>query len=162
MCPHWVAGYARRAGAEPDKPWRTASFTQTGEMRLKRGAPFVPLKAWEIVALGAPGMVWDGRIAGGGMRNLRVVDALVEGQGLLEARIFGSIRVARKEGDATTLAEAFPLSGGIALDAGCDAGQPGDPLGRGRAAHGRGGAGHGRGPRGRCGSPSTRVATSLA
>jgi hypothetical protein len=105
--PALIDAYARRAGAEPGKPWRTASFTQSGEMRLKKGAPFVPLTAWEIVALGAPGIVWDGRIAGGGLKSLRVVDSLVEGQGLLEARLFGSLRLARKEGDATTLAEAF-------------------------------------------------------
>ncbi len=105
--PEVVADYARRAGAEPGKPYRTASFTQSGQMRPKKGAEFVPMTAWEIVALGAPGLVWDGRIAGGGIRQFRVVEALVDGKGVLEARLFGSIRVVRQEGASTTLSEAF-------------------------------------------------------
>lgn len=105
--PPLVRDFALRSGAEPGSGLRTASFTQSGTFRMKRGGAMAPLSAWQVVSLGAPGFTWDGRIEGGTLRQVRVLDAFVDGAGMLEARLLGSLRLARSEGAEATLGEAY-------------------------------------------------------
>jgi hypothetical protein len=102
--PPLVAAHVRRAGADPARPLRLASFNQSAEMRLKPGGPFTRVKAWQVIALGRGGFVWDARSAGA---RLRVMDAWVDGRGRLEARAFGAIPVTRAEGPEIDEAEAL-------------------------------------------------------
>lgn len=104
--PESVYAFARKAGADPDAPPRTVVFRQTAELRLKPGGPFTPIEAWQTIALGKPGFVWDARAAGAIMR-FRVLDAFAEGRGTLEARAFGSVPMARVAGAETDLSEAM-------------------------------------------------------
>ncbi len=105
--PPVVADFARRAGAAPGAGLRVATFAQDGELRLKQGGRFAPTVAWQVVALGRAGFLWDARQSYGPVQTLRVIDALVGAEGVLEARLFGSLPVARLSGRDLTLGEAF-------------------------------------------------------
>lgn len=105
--PPVVADFARRAGAKPGSALRVATFAQDGELRLRQGGRFAPTVAWQAIALGRAGFVWDARQSLGPVRVLRVVDAFVGAEGVLDARLFGSVPVARLSGGELTLGEAF-------------------------------------------------------
>ena len=105
--PPIVADFARRAGAEPGAGLRVATFAQDGELRLRQGGRFAPTVAWQVVALGRAGFLWDARQSLGPVETLRVIDAFVAAEGVLEARLFGSVPVARLSGRELTLGEAF-------------------------------------------------------
>ncbi|MCU9849030.1 hypothetical protein OEZ60_13565 [Defluviimonas sp. WL0024] len=105
--PPLVADFARRAGADPGRPMRAASFNQTAELRLKPGGRFHRIEAWQVVSLGRAGFVWDARQPLGPLTRLRVLDAFVGGEGLLEARLLGTIPVARASGAEIDLGEAY-------------------------------------------------------
>lgn len=105
--PPMVAEFARRSGAEPGSGLRVATFSQDGELRLKKGGAFAPTVAWQIIALGRAGFLWDARQSIGPVQHLRVVDALVGSEGVLDARLFGSVPVARMSGRDLALGEAY-------------------------------------------------------
>lgn len=105
--PPVVADFARRAGAVPGARLRIATFAQDGELRLRQGGRFAPTVAWQAIALGRAGFVWDARQSFGPVRVLRVVDAFVGAEGVLDARLFGSVPVARLSGRELALGEAF-------------------------------------------------------
>ncbi|MFC2970066.1 DUF6544 family protein [Acidimangrovimonas pyrenivorans] len=103
--PPAVAAFARRAGAQPGA--RAAVLEQSAELRLKQGGGFSATTARQTVALAVPGFVWDARQGFGPLTVVRVIDSYVDGRGLLEARLFGSIRVARAADASVSLAEAY-------------------------------------------------------
>ncbi len=105
--PPIVADFARRAGADPLRPARVATFHQTGELRLKPGGTFRRFDAWQVIALGRAGFLWDARQTSGPPLRWRVLDAYVGSEGILEARILGSLPVARAAGSDVTLGEAY-------------------------------------------------------
>ncbi|MEZ5777904.1 MAG: DUF6544 family protein [Paracoccaceae bacterium] len=105
--PPLVAEYARRAGADPRRSLRVATFNQDSEIRLKRGGKFRPTVAWQAVSLGRVGFVWDARQDIGPFPYLRVVDAYTSLAGYLEARLFGSFPMARVSGPEISLGEAY-------------------------------------------------------
>ena len=91
--PAIVAAFARRAAPEGAAP-RLVRIRQRAEVRQGPGAPWHPPTAEETVSVRVPGFVW---VADAEMAPLvwaRVVDAYVDGKGLLEARLFGSVPVA--------------------------------------------------------------------
>ncbi|WP_347312651.1 DUF6544 family protein [Defluviimonas sp. SAOS-178_SWC] len=104
--PPVVADFARRAGADPARPLRIASFNQHAELRLRPGGAFTKIAAWQLISLGRPGFLWDARAAGV-LPRFHVLDAYVAGAGQLEARALGSIPLARETGAEIDLAEAF-------------------------------------------------------
>ncbi|MCB2114884.1 MAG: hypothetical protein KDE00_00930 [Rhodobacteraceae bacterium] len=104
--PEIVYAFARKAGADPDHPPCTAALRQKAEIRLKPGGPFAPIEAWQTIALGKPGFVWDAR-ADGAVMKFRVLDAYAGGLGHLEARAFGSVRVASARGADADVAEGM-------------------------------------------------------
>ena len=69
-------------------------------MRLRPDGPWLPFGATQTFATGAPEFVWDARF-----RMFRVMDALVAGDGVLEARLFGIVPVATARDAATTRAQ---------------------------------------------------------
>jgi hypothetical protein len=105
--PPLVAAYARRAGGRVGAGHLAVDLVQKADLRLKRGGLFTSFTACQRVAVGRPGFVWHARRRVGPLTLLRVVDCLVEGEGLLEARILGALTVARANGVETTLAEAY-------------------------------------------------------
>src|SRR5690606_26420291 len=105
--PPLVADFARRAGAEPGAGLRLASFSQDSELRLRKGGRFARTVAWQVVALGRAGFLWDARQSLGPVQHLRVVDAYVGAEGVLEARLFGSRPLAPMSGGDLPPGEAF-------------------------------------------------------
>lgn len=104
--PQPVQDFAIRAGAGKTAKLRIATLTQTGELRTVRGGAFGPVGAWQAIALGAPGFVWLARQDWGPFPRLRILDAYVGREGRLEARIMGSVPVARASGPSLSLGEA--------------------------------------------------------
>ena len=105
--PPLVAAFAHRAGAKAGAGLSAVSFSQAGELRLKRGGFFVKVSARQIIGVGRTGFLWRARQGVGPFTKLRVIDALVEGDGLLDARLLGAFPVARSHDVETTLAEAY-------------------------------------------------------
>lgn len=107
--PPLVRDFARRCGADASQGLRAATITQVGE--VWRGGRFVPCGAWQVVALGRTGFLWEARLDAGFMRGVRIIDALVDGEGLHEERWLGSVPTRRRAGSATTLAAAYRYLG---------------------------------------------------
>lgn len=105
--PQPVLEFAIRAGAGGGAKLRLATLTQDGELRLRQGGPFGRVAAWQAIALGAPGFVWLARKDAGPVPALRILDAYVRREGVLQARLLGSIPVARLSGPDLSLGEAY-------------------------------------------------------
>ena len=60
--------------------------------------PWQPLNCEQVISVKTPGFVWYADQPRGAMSIVRVIDAFVEGSGFLQARLFGSIPVARFSG----------------------------------------------------------------
>ncbi|MEZ5887121.1 MAG: DUF6544 family protein [Paracoccaceae bacterium] len=105
--PPLVRDFALRGGAEVGAGHMALVLTQAAELRRKRGGLFARFRARQIVGLGRPGFVWQARQGFGPLTRLRVADVFVEGEGWLEARLFGALTVARANGVETTLGEAY-------------------------------------------------------
>ncbi|WP_225316449.1 MULTISPECIES: DUF6920 family protein [Haloferax] len=77
---------------------RTARLHQTGAFRLGDStAPWKPLEATQQYTVGPPGFVWDARIEFLPHVPIRVVDAYVDGTGVLTAKLFSLIPLANAE-----------------------------------------------------------------
>ncbi len=113
--PAAVRDFALRGGADASAGLRAVSFTQTGEIRRARGGPFVTLGAWQIVALGKPGFLWEARIDAGPLQGIRMIDALAGGAALHEERWLGSVPTTKAAGEATMLAAAYRYLGELPL-----------------------------------------------
>lgn len=108
--PAAIEGFARRnAGIDGD--WIEARpvawcMDQGGAMRSEPDGPWLSFAAEQTIALRESGFVWFAEFDGPGPFDTRVVDAFVSDRGLLEARIEGSLRVARVVGPEADIAEA--------------------------------------------------------
>ncbi|MFN0113931.1 MAG: DUF6544 family protein [Paracoccaceae bacterium] len=105
--PPLVRDFALKSGAVAGAGLKTASYTQSGTFRLDKGGPMVPVSAWEVVALGSPGFLWEGRLDAGALRQVRTIDGLVDGKGHFEARLLGSVPLARVSGGDMTLGQTY-------------------------------------------------------
>jgi hypothetical protein len=95
--PAIVQSFARRAVREtpvPDTVW----LRQSGEMRANLRAPWQPFAAEHVISIHQPGFAWLARIQAAPLASARILDCYVDGKGLLEARLFGSFRLARAQG----------------------------------------------------------------
>ncbi len=104
--PPIVAAFAQRnggtVGAAP-----VVAAEQHAEMRLAPDQPFFPLTATQRFGTQRPDFVWHANGTMIGFIPVEIVDAYAGGQGLLEARIAGSITVARASGTAIDRGEAM-------------------------------------------------------
>ncbi len=105
--PDQVRQFAVRNGAMPAGALRAVEITQDAELQLSPDQPFWAAPATQTIALGAPGFVWFAETPGPLVPRVRVIDAFVEGEGRLIARLFGSIPVANASGADVTQAEAM-------------------------------------------------------
>ncbi len=105
--PEAVRDVAIAGGAEPGLSAVAVRIRQEAQF-LADGAPdFVPTPAIQTIALGATGFVWQAENPGRPVPKFRVIDAFVDGEGLLEARALGSIPAARATGQVANVAEAM-------------------------------------------------------
>jgi len=77
---------------------RTVRLEQRGQFRLgDADSPWKPLEATQHVAVDPPGFVWDAAVRLAPLVPVRVVDAYVDGEGSLRARLFSTLTVADAE-----------------------------------------------------------------
>lgn len=95
--PPLVRAFAQRSGSSGPPPVRIW-LRQRCAMRFKPGDAWRPLAAEQVITVGKPGFVWRATAQMAPLISARVVDAYVDGDGLLEARLFGSLPVARASG----------------------------------------------------------------
>ncbi len=84
---------------------RAIRFTQDAE--LLRGETWSTSSARQHIAIAEPGFVWTAEGAGWPVPAVRVIDRFTGGEGVLEVRLLGSIRVGRFDGPDADLAEAM-------------------------------------------------------
>ena len=72
----------------------TVWLSQRGEMRPNPGDPWRQFTAEQVIRIPEPSFAWPARIQMGPLVSARILDCYVEGEGLLEARLFGSARLA--------------------------------------------------------------------
>jgi hypothetical protein len=95
--PAIIRAYARRAAPASSRP-RTVRLWQRGEMRFKPGGPWQPMLAEQVMSVREAGFVWLAEVRVAPFLFARVVDAYVGDHGLLEARLLGSVPLARATG----------------------------------------------------------------
>jgi hypothetical protein len=91
--PSEVVGLARRLGGTPERGNRFSQFAQTGQMWSAPSAGPMSFSARQTVSTADPGFLW--RAAAGPAGLIKIADYLIGGSGGLEARILGSVTVAR-------------------------------------------------------------------
>ena len=96
--PAAVTALAMRMGADRVSPTHFVDIRQTGTMWFKPGGAPQHFTARQRIGTSSTGFVWRADI--GPLGTIMVVDSFVAGRGLLEAMLFGVIRVAREDGTA--------------------------------------------------------------
>ena len=67
-------------------------------MRAMPGDPWRPFTAEQVISIHEPGFAWLARMQAAPLVSRDILDCYVDGEGLLEARLFGSLRLARAAG----------------------------------------------------------------
>ena len=78
-------------------PLRAVGVRQTGEMRTAPDSPWRPLAAEWVICASRPGFAWLARMRAGPLLSAHILDCYLDGEGLLEARLFGSLPLARRK-----------------------------------------------------------------
>jgi hypothetical protein len=103
--PDEVRKLAERAGTPSSHPPRLVQFSQSGVMNLGRKP--LGFKAEQFAVVARPAFVWDARVHLG-PTYVAVLDAIVDDEALLEARLFGCVPVAKlASSDAAYRGEAM-------------------------------------------------------
>jgi hypothetical protein len=77
------------------RPITRATLTQDGQFRFGgAGDEWYPFTASQVYSVSPPGYVWDATIELAPLVTARVLDAYVDGEGLLRANLFGGVPVA--------------------------------------------------------------------
>lgn len=105
--PQKLRDFALRADASPDDLASSVEFTQSVEMQLKPGQAWQQLQTSQIVATGVPGFLWNARQPLGPLPKFRVIDAYIDGTGLLRVWLFGLLRIVNAAGPGIDRAEAL-------------------------------------------------------
>jgi hypothetical protein len=95
--PAIIESFARRAIREGPVP-NTVWLRQSGEMRANLGDRWRPFTAEQVISIHQPGFAWLARMQAAPFLSARILDCYVGGEGLLEARLFGLLRLARAAG----------------------------------------------------------------
>lgn len=95
--PELVRNFVCRA-APQIKRATTVYLRQHGEIRLGADSPWKSLEAEQVIRIPEPGFVWLARMKMAGFVKADILDAYSDGDGFLEARLFGSFPMARAAG----------------------------------------------------------------
>lgn len=104
--PAVMRDFAIRNGAHIGGP-SLIRMVQAAEMRLAPDQPFFALAASQLSGTRVPGFVWQATGTMAAIVPLQVLDSYVDGTGLLDVRIAGSIPVARSSGGEIAKGEAM-------------------------------------------------------
>ena len=102
--PPIIRSYLRRAVSDRPAP-KVVCLRQSAEMRGGPGNSWRPLTARQLIAIREPAFVWLARMQVAPLLSARILDCYESGNGLLEARLFGSLRLARAAGPETSRGE---------------------------------------------------------
>ena len=102
--PAIIQSFARRAVGENPVP-NTVWLSQRGEMRANLGDSWRPFTAEQVISIHEPGFVWLAQMQAAPLVSVRVLDCYMDGEGLLEARPCGSLRLARAAGPQASKGE---------------------------------------------------------
>jgi hypothetical protein len=92
--PAIIQSFARRAVGESPVP-NTVWLSQRGELRVNLRDSWRRFTAEQVISIHEPGFAWLARMQAAPLVSARVLDCYVGGEGILEARLFGSLQVAR-------------------------------------------------------------------
>jgi hypothetical protein len=104
--PQLVQKFADRAPAA-NRPFHTVQLRQRAAMRMTPQGRWRRLSAEETIAIREPGFVWLARMRVAPLVWVTILDAYVDGKGLLELRLFGSLPLVRAQGREIDRAEAM-------------------------------------------------------
>lgn len=102
--PAIVQSFARGAVSEKPVP-NSVQLRQSGEMRALPGDPWRPFTAEQVISVHEPGFAWLARMQATPLLWARILDCYVDGAGLVEARLLGSLRLARAAGPQASRGE---------------------------------------------------------
>lgn len=102
--PALIRSFAERARASVIVP-SAVRLRQMGEMRLAPGRAWYRFTAEQQINVHAPGFVWRAHMRRAPLVSVHVLDAYEAGEGSLEARLLGWIRLARAAGAAVSRGE---------------------------------------------------------
>ena len=102
--PAIVQSFARRAIRHNRVP-NTVRMSQRGEMRASLADPWRPFTAEQVIGIREPGFVWRARMQAAPLVSAHILDYYLDGEGLLEARLFGSWGLARAVGPQVSKGE---------------------------------------------------------
>jgi hypothetical protein len=105
--PPKIRRFAEGNIGEPAGPFRAQRITQEAEFRQGPDAAWGAMPATQHIGLGAAAFVWDARSPGPLVPRFAVIDAYVNGTGLLRANLAGSLPVARATGPVIDRSEAM-------------------------------------------------------
>ena len=102
--PAVMQAFASRAVGRNPAP-RVVWLHQTGEMRSAPDSPWRPFTAEQMISVSRPGFAWLARMQAMPLLSARILDCYIDGEGLLEARLGGSLPLARAAGQEFSRAE---------------------------------------------------------
>jgi hypothetical protein len=102
--PAIIQSFAWRAVRETPVP-NSVWLRQCGEMRANLRDPWRPFTAEQVINIHQPGFAWLARMQVAPLASARILDCYGDGAGLLEARLFGSLPLARAAGPQADKAE---------------------------------------------------------
>jgi hypothetical protein len=102
--PAIIKSFVHRSVPENAVP-RPVRLSQCGAMRANPGDAWRPFTAEQVISVYEPGFVWLARMPVVPLLSARILDCYVGGEGLLEARLLGSLPLARSTGPETSMGE---------------------------------------------------------
>jgi len=102
--PALVHAFAKRVTCEAPVP-NTVRLWQRGEIRTSFRDPWRPFSAEQVISIHEPGFVRLARMQAAPLVFARVLDCYADRKGLLEARLFGSLRLVRATGPQASKGE---------------------------------------------------------
>lgn len=103
--PRLIRNFALRSRSPSQHRPKIIRIHQTGEMRLSKQSQWIPFTAIQDVAIQQPGFVWRAIFRAAPRIKIAVLDSYIDGKGYLEAKLLGSIPLAKAEGAGTDKGE---------------------------------------------------------
>jgi hypothetical protein len=104
--PEVIRDFALRSLAG-NPPAPAIRIEQAAEMRLTKGAEWRALAARQTIAVAGPGFAWIAVMRLGPVPLVRVLDSFENGEGLLEVRLLGALRLDARSDPETALGEGL-------------------------------------------------------
>jgi len=96
--PDCVKKWIEWSGASEARPPTSVNIEQTGKMRLKENAPWIPFRARQWFSLSDPGFVWLAKVGEGKFLQFMGRDTYLEEKGNMLIKAFGFLGVADASG----------------------------------------------------------------